>query len=183
MLRQRHRTPETFNAPETFNLSSRLKTGVWKGHTGLQSDSYQRVYSRLETPNNRVFAAEVPNPHVTTLTWSAHGGMKTFLTFHKKHKLSDKNLKGFYYFFHLLKRISLQHTFSCESDVGEGRWQNHIIQENKLHFQSLVHCKKKKLSKLKSLRQPASADFWVFSTCCFKFIQQKVEKTQKYPKK
>ncbi len=35
--------------------------------------------------------------------------------------------------------------------------------------------KKKKLSQLKILRQPASADFWVVSTCCFKFIQQKVE--------
>ncbi len=40
--------------------------------------------------------------------------------------------------------------------------------------------KKKKLGKLKILRQPASADFWVFSTSCFKFIQQKVEK---FPKK
>ncbi len=39
---------------------------------------------------------------------------------------------------------------------------------------------KKKLSQLKIFRQPASADFWVFSTSCFKFIQQKVEK---FPKK
>ncbi len=36
------------------------------------------------------------------------------------------------------------------------------------------------MGKLKILRQPASADFWVFSTSCFKFIQQKVEK---FPKK
>ncbi len=43
-----------------------------------------------------------------------------------------------------------------------------------------IHCKKKKLSQLKIWRQPASADFWVFSTSCFKFIQQKVEK---FPKK
>ncbi len=43
-----------------------------------------------------------------------------------------------------------------------------------------VHCKKKKLSQLKILKQPASADFWVFSTSCFKFVQQKVEK---FPKK
>ncbi len=42
-----------------------------------------------------------------------------------------------------------------------------------------LHCKKK-LGKLKILRQTASADFWVFSTSCFKFIQQKVEK---FPKK
>ncbi len=40
--------------------------------------------------------------------------------------------------------------------------------------------KKEKLGKLKILRQPASADFWVFSTSCFKFIQQNVEK---FPKK
>ncbi len=39
--------------------------------------------------------------------------------------------------------------------------------------------KNKKLRKLKSLRQPASADFWVFSTfCCINWKQQ-VEKTQK----
>ncbi len=36
------------------------------------------------------------------------------------------------------------------------------------------HCKKK-LSQLKILRQQASADFVVFSSYCFKFIQQKVE--------
>ncbi len=35
---------------------------------------------------------------------------------------------------------------------------------------------------LKSLRQPTSADLLIFSTC-FKFIQQKVEKTQKSPTK
>ncbi len=36
------------------------------------------------------------------------------------------------------------------------------------------------LRKLKSLKQPASADFWVFSTfCCINWKQQ-VEKTQKY---
>ncbi len=45
-----------------------------------------------------------------------------------------------------------------------------------LHFCTV---KKKKLGKLKILRQPASADFWVFSTSCFKFIQQKVEKVPK----
>ncbi len=36
------------------------------------------------------------------------------------------------------------------------------------------HCKKKKLRQHKILRQPASADFWVFSTSCFKFIQQNI---------
>ncbi len=44
------------------------------------------------------------------------------------------------------------------------------------YIQEILHWKKKKkLSQLKILRQPASADFWVVSTCCFKFIQQKVE--------
>ncbi len=38
-----------------------------------------------------------------------------------------------------------------------------------------MHCKTK-LSQLQILRQPASADFLVFSTCCFKFILQNVEK-------
>ncbi len=47
--------------------------------------------------------------------------------------------------------------------------------------------KKKKLGKLKILRQPASADFWIFSTyflgnfstfCCIN-LKQEVEKTQK----
>ncbi len=35
--------------------------------------------------------------------------------------------------------------------------------------------KQQLLSQLKILSQPASAYFWVFSTCCFKFIQQRVE--------
>ncbi len=48
---------------------------------------------------------------------------------------------------------------------------------------SLQCCKKIKIWEPKRLRQPASADFWVFSTCCFKFIQQKVERTQISPKK
>ncbi len=39
---------------------------------------------------------------------------------------------------------------------------------------SMKYIVTKKLSLLKILRQPASADFFVFSTC-FKFIQQKVE--------
>ncbi len=34
--------------------------------------------------------------------------------------------------------------------------------------------KKNIFGKRKSLKQPASADFWVFSTCCFKLIQQKL---------
>ncbi len=34
---------------------------------------------------------------------------------------------------------------------------------------------KKNLSQHKIWRQPASADFGVLSTCCFEFIQQKVE--------
>ncbi len=49
----------------------------------------------------------------------------------------------------------------------------------------LQYCKKKKKKKikkwanLKSLRKPA---FWAFKTCCFKFIKQKVERTQKSTK-
>ncbi len=43
----------------------------------------------------------------------------------------------------------------------------------------MYHCKKIKSWENKSLRQPASADFWVFSTCCFQFIPQ----TQKSPQK
>ncbi len=35
--------------------------------------------------------------------------------------------------------------------------------------------KNQKLRGLKHLRQPALADSCVFLTCCFKFIQQKVE--------
>ncbi len=54
------------------------------------------------------------------------------------------------------------------------RWTSHLHTDI-LKVQYTVN-KYKKLSKLKRLRQPASA---VFSTCCFNFIQQKVEKTQK----
>ncbi len=42
-----------------------------------------------------------------------------------------------------------------------------------------IHCKKKRLGKLKILSQPASADFWVFSTYCCVNLKQEVEKTQK----
>jgi len=58
-------------------------------------------------------------------------------------------------------------------------------------FVVILHCKKKikknKLSQLKRLRQPASSDFWVFTTyflgdfsilCCIN-LKQEVEKTQK----
>ncbi len=48
-----------------------------------------------------------------------------------------------------------------------------------------MHCKKyiKSWANLKSLRQAASADLWVFSTSSFKFIQQNFDKTQKCPNK
>lgn len=45
------------------------------GRMGLQSDPYHHVYSRLEMSNNRVFAAEVPNPHVTPPGKSVHRGV------------------------------------------------------------------------------------------------------------
>ncbi len=56
---------------------------------------------------------------------------------------------------------------------------HHLLTNGSFAVNALLK-KEKKFGKLKSLRQPASADFWVFSTSCFKFIQQKVEK---FPKK
>ncbi len=57
---------------------------------------------------------------------------------------------------------------------------DHMSQYSYFCYILIKHTVKKKLGKLKILRLPASADFWVFSTSCFKFIQQKVEK---FPKK
>ncbi len=75
------------------------------------------------------------------------------------------------------------------SDCGSLESQSFINGFDIMESKPLLHCKKiKMLGKLKSLRQPASADFWVFSTSCFKFIQQnlrnilknKLRKLKKY---
>ncbi len=47
-----------------------------------------------------------------------------------------------------------------------------------IHFH-MSYCTVKKSWALKSWRQPASADFWVFSTFCCINLKQQVEKTHK----
>ncbi len=53
-----------------------------------------------------------------------------------------------------------------------------------IYIHDFYTVKKKKLGKLKILSQPASADFWVFSTSYFKIIKQNIkQKVEKFPKK